>query len=375
MSWLKHHTDSEHYAVQAEMALKDGDKPLASQCYRLAAEAEILALNSLPPEKGRTFGITAVSASALWYKAADFMHCEQVVYQALTNPNLPSFAANELKSLLQTIWNITAAEEAGLSFTEGEVLVSVSGGVVMTGGAPLDLILRKVDEVGRLFYRTVEMLLEVPFRRRGMPTPEIQEQFRPWLFQAPAGSYQFAVRIEKPQQMDLWPNAAPSINEITSRFLNIVKATTADSEDELKQLVPKEDYREAFLKLTRNLTPTGKLYSKVELKASGETEQRPIVLEPYSRMVINNALKKPRGEEELGGPEEIQLRGVLRGLQLDKDWIEVNLTEGECKTVKIVGTGDVIDDVVGPMVNNRVIVNVVTGPKGKLIFRDIQPDD
>lgn len=374
MSWIKFHTDSENFAAQAEAAIKDGHKVLAEECYRSAAEEEVRALDCLTPDKVRTIAITSVSAASLWYKACDYLQCEQVTYRALSNPNLPSFAAKDLQSLLQTIWNTRSAAEAGLSFTDGEVLVSVSGGVIMTGGAPLDLILRKVDEVGRLFYRTVEMLLEVPFRRRGMPTPEIQEQFKPWLFQAPAGSYQFAVRIEKPLQMDLWPNAEPSINEITSRFLDIIKATTADSEDELKELVPKDDYREAFLKLTRNLTPTGKLYSKVEIKSSGETEKRPIVLEPYARMVINNALKKPR-IEELGGPEEKQLRGTLRGLQLDKDWIEVNLSEGECRTVKIVGTGDVIDDVVGPMVNHRVLVNVVTGPKGKLIFRDIQPDD
>ena len=58
----------------------------------------------------------------------------------------------------------------------------------MTGGAPLDLILRKVEEVRAIFYRTVELLMEIPLRVRGGPGYEIQQLFRPWLFQAPAAA-------------------------------------------------------------------------------------------------------------------------------------------------------------------------------------------
>jgi hypothetical protein len=66
--------------------------------------------------------------------------------------------------------------------------------------------------------------------------------------------------------------------------------------------------------------------------------------------------------------------GILRGLQLDKDWIEVR-ADGEEGTIRIYQTGDIIDDIVGSMVNHRVIVDVSERPDGKMIFRDIQSEE
>jgi hypothetical protein len=68
--------------------------------------------------------------------------------------------------LLQAIWNEQAQKEAGVSFVSGQVVVSVKGGQVVTGGAPLDLILGKVHIVENLFYRTAEFLKSVPLREK-----------------------------------------------------------------------------------------------------------------------------------------------------------------------------------------------------------------
>jgi hypothetical protein len=49
--------------------LRAGDVNTAETMYRAAAEAEAQALAELSPEKQKTYGVTAVSAVALWYKA------------------------------------------------------------------------------------------------------------------------------------------------------------------------------------------------------------------------------------------------------------------------------------------------------------------
>ena len=144
----------------------------------------------------------------------------------------------QLQTLLQAIWAADLRRQAQVEFTEGEVVVGVSGGEIVFGGAPLDLIMRKVDEIGRLVYRTIEMLLREPFRRKGLPRQEIQDQFHPWLFQVPAGSYQFAVRIRRPPQLSLFPAASPDIDRITRSVLQIVKASIDDPTNELPDLVP-----------------------------------------------------------------------------------------------------------------------------------------
>ena len=67
---------------------------------------------------------------------------------------------------------------------------SLKGGEVITGGAPLDLVVEKVQTIQAIFYRTIEFIKDMPLRTRGAPIREIQESCRPWLFQAAPGSYQ-----------------------------------------------------------------------------------------------------------------------------------------------------------------------------------------
>lgn len=376
MSWSLYHSQSENYASQAEVAMKQRDFDRADEFYHLAAEQETFALELLDPSKNRTLGITTVSAASLWFKAREYEQAQIVAHKGLAMNSLPPFAIDQLQKLLQAIWNEEALAKAGVKFVRGEVLVSVSGGEVVTGGAPLDFILRKVDEVGRLFYRTIEMLLDLPHRRRGAPSLEIQEQFRPWLFQAPTGSYQFAVRVEKPKQLSLFSNVAPSVEKITETFLGIVKTSADDPEGDLTKIVPNEDYRKTFLKLTRNLAPTGTQFGKLEIKSSEDIGFRPVVLVPTSREIISDALRKTKTQQEKADEQrEIQLRGILRGLQLDNDWIEINLSSESPNTIRIYETGDVIDDVVGPMVNHKVMVSVIKKPNGRYAYRDIQTEE
>lgn len=374
MSWAMHHIESERYASLAEEAIQRRDSDRAVELYRLAAASEVRALDDLDPGKKRTIGITTVSAASLWFKAHDFQAAQQVAHKWLATGDLPTFSIEQLHKLLQTIWSEQAREKAGIKFTAGEVLVSVSGGEIVFGGAPLDLIQRKVDQVGSMFYRTIELLLGVELRRSGAPSQQIQEQCRPWLFQAAPGSYQFAVRVQQPDQKSLWPEAVPQIEQVTQKFLDIVRASTNDPQGELVELVPDEGYRDTFLKLTRNLAPTGKTFGQLEIKPASINEARPIILLPSSRQIITTALKKPAVSNTEAHQEETKLKGVLRALNLDKDFIEVTLSDTQQRVV-IFGAGEVIDDVVGPMVNRQVSVDVLVKSDGKYYFRDIQADE
>jgi hypothetical protein len=105
MSWISHHSQSEQYAKLAEEALREQNNARAIELYRLAGEAEILALEALEPTKTRTIGITAVSATSLLYKAQEFRKAEQIAYKWLITDSLPIFAVSQLQELLQVIWS------------------------------------------------------------------------------------------------------------------------------------------------------------------------------------------------------------------------------------------------------------------------------
>lgn len=372
MTWAEHHETSEKLASEAEFERVSGNQERAQELYAQAAEAELRALDDLDPQKTRTLGITAVSAVALFLRAKAYARAEQEAYRWLSRAEeLPSFAYSDLQSLLQRVWGQRAQAEANIEFVPGDVLVAVKGGKVVFGGAPLDLVIRKVEEVKALFYRTAEMLLGVPHRVRGGPSADIQRVFQPWLFQAPAGSYQFAVRVQEPPQMDLFPEAQPLVGKVVDTFLAMMKASVEDPEGAFTEIVPDEQYQTTILKLARNLAPTGDSFNQIVFKDATRVLADPVMFAPPARQYLNEALRSrrpPSPPDEAGQTRRFE--GVLRGVHLDKDWLEV-VSDGE--GLRIVGIGDVLDDVVGPLVNNRVIVTAVSAKRGRLIFRDIEP--
>lgn len=170
MSWLKHHTLSEEYASKAEKFYRQQESIDAVRFYCLAAEEEVKALENLDTSKTRTIGITVVSAASLYYKAQEFLQAKRISHKWLATDFLPPFAIDGLEELLQVIHYEEYRAKSGIEFTKGEVLVSVSGGEILYGAAPLELILEKVENIKNILYRTTEFLLSSELRKRGSPT-------------------------------------------------------------------------------------------------------------------------------------------------------------------------------------------------------------
>jgi hypothetical protein len=369
MTWIEFHTASEAAAIEAEEAFRGGKATSARLLYRAAAESEERALAALESAKLRTRGITAVSAVALWYKAAAFERAEQLAHSMLADPLLPDFARVELRALVQAIWTEVSKQGATVGFLPGQVFVSVKGGEIIAGGAPLDLIVEKVQTIQAMFYRTIEFIREMPLRPRGAPIRDIQESCRPWLFQAAPGSYQFSVAIQEPVQRDFFrEDMRPDI--VARQFLQILQAASSQDQRELETVVPKADYRNVFLKLSRNLAPTGRSFGSIEFQTP--TGDGLIALTPEARTTINQTLKKSRPADLSDSPStDEEFIGTLRAVDLDKDFLVVTVAD---KSFQVFGLGDAMDDLIGPMVNKRVKVQATHKAAG-LRFRDIEPEE
>ena len=370
MTWIEFHTASEIAAIHAEEAFRGGDAAKARLLYETAAESEERALATVDSAKMRTRGITAVSAVSLWYKADAFHRAEQLAHSMLADPQLPGFARVELRTLVQAIWNEASKKAANVGFLPGQVVVSVKGGEVITGGAPLDLIVEKVQTIQAMFYRTIEFIKDMPIRPRGAPIRDIQESCRPWLFQEAPGSYQFSVAIQEPLQRDFFrQDMRPDI--VARQFLQILQAASNQDQTELETIVPRADYRNVFLKLSRNLAPTGKSFGSIEFQTP--TGEGLIALTPEARTTINQTLKKNRPADASDSQSlDEELIGTLRAVDLDKDFLAVTVAN---KALHVVGLGDAMDDLIGPMVNKRVKVQVIRRTAGPLRFRDIELDE
>jgi len=366
MSWTDLHQKSERLAAEAQATAQKAPER-ALELYVQAAQVETEALGALTPAKLRTFGITTVSAVALWFKARRFADAQQLAYRILAANVLPPFAVEQLQGLLQAIWSEEVRQSAGLKFSEGALLVSVSGGQSVTGGAPLDLVVSKVEGIQSLFFRTVEYLQHLPHRKRGPAPVDVQNVCRPWLFQAAPGSYQFAIAIEEVAQGSLFGPEVPSVEEIKGTFIGLLRDTTEDPSAALARRVPDKEYRGTFLKLTRALAPTGKDFTVLTVKRSA-TDSDPITLDADSRKSISEVIRKDFTKPKEKGETEGQLVGILRAVHLDQDWLEVTV---DGKPERVYGVGETADDVVGPLMNHRVIVQIVI-QRGRQLFRDIE---
>lgn len=369
MTWSDLHAESEGLAIEAQLAMRVHNAGLAIELYKRAAEIEEQALRELDASKARTRGITAVSAVALWFKAGEYVLAERLAHSILADQGVPDFARDDLRNLVQAIWTESVKQKASVAFVPGQVMVSVKGGEVVTGGAPLDLIVDKVQTIQSIFYRTIEFLRGDSHRKSGRPSKELQEACRPWLFQSAPGSYQFSIAIQKPAQLDFFRQDFEP-ERIAQHFLEIVSASSDEDPVALEHIVPDESYRSTFLKLARNLAPTGKMFDRIELRGSSET--RPVSLGIESRGNINQQLRKKQSLQEVVNQEHEELRGILRAVHLDQDWLDVVI---EDRSVHIEGLQDTVDDVIGPMVNRSVIVRAVRISEKKLKFVDIELAD
>lgn len=377
MSWSEFHTKSEGLASKARAAQGRGQQLDAESLYRDAARLEEDAWAHAAPEKRRTRGITAVSAVALWYKGRDYARAEQLAHRCLAEGDLPDFARTQLRELLSVIWAASTAAEAGVSFVPGDLLVSVEGGQVRFGGAPLELVLQKLEGFSAAVYRTVEMLMKLPFRRAGRASVEIRSSITPWLFQAPAGSYQFVMRIAEPAaQPRLFTERPISVTQTTSTLLEVLRASASpDVELELPEVVPDLDYRQAFLTMARNLAPRGKLFGRLAVREAVMPSGPIVAFDKSARERLNVALTKIRAEaheEEIGA--QVAIKGVLRAIHLDEDWLVIAPARDGGEPIRVRRTPETLDDVIGPMVNRSVIVTAIRRRR-QLHYRDIELDE
>ena len=353
MTWIEHHRTSETRASEAEGYWRLGHREDARALYASAAVSEEQALGDLDLSKARTYGITAVSAASLYFKAGQLDSAERIAMASMAFDQLPAFARHQLRHILQVIWAERERHASGLRFAPGQLMVSVSGEHVVTGGAPLHPILDKVKTIDSMHCRTVEFLSHTAFRTSGAPSKEVRENYRAWLFQAPPGSYQFAVAMQQGDTEDMFGSSGEVVADF---FFKVLRLGNDGSDEEFAEVVPDARYRETFLKLARNLAPSGKTFDALEVRAADDSQS--VRLDQEVRKRLGERIRG-LGKPNVDATAHRQIHaGVLRAVHLDKDWLEVAV-EGR-RPIKVVGVGEEVDDVIGPLINKRVIVHVAS---------------
>ena len=111
-----------------------------------------------------------------------------------------------------------------------------------------------------------------------------------------------------------------------------------------------------------------------EFSITEQRQFRTTTLYDYTKFGINQILAMDIVHERHHGGEYREFTGLLRALHLDRDWLEVVFDDDTNQRCEIVH--DVLDDVVGPMVNGQVIVKGQWySDTGKFELIDIELDE
>jgi len=345
------HREAEELSVAAAKEMAEGRLDDALKLYARAAELERAALEAIPAEKSRTRSILSVSVASLLYKAQMFEEAEIAIFRSLASQELLSWADLQLRELLQVVADerILAAELAS-RYSGESITVALRGGEIGRGTGPLDLILEKASGFRSLLYRFAEWIGEYPIRFRGNPPKELQKLVQARATEPAIGSYRLEIRLTEPIQPDLFESSRVQPEAISDTLFQFMDSLTAGDSAQLEQLIPQNDYRKALLQLTGTVTPRGRRIDEIAIyrKHHGKLQKVSLTeaLPPRIREYTPTEPKHPEAER-------VEIRGVLRALHLDKAWLELVLPDEKhekCYTVP-----DMLDDVVGPMVNREVV--------------------
>ncbi|HYH01242.1 MAG TPA: hypothetical protein VD837_19100 [Terriglobales bacterium] len=351
----RHHDESQRLAAQAAALLREGSRQEALALFKQSAALEQQAYAEVPPDRVRTRGILAVSFVALLYKAREYEQAETAIYRLLSTRDLPESASVQLKDLLSTVWDEQALAVAGLKYTGDDILVALKGGEVGVGTAPIDTALQYMTGVTSLVYRLTEFESHQPFRQRGQPSSEIQEFVQARATQPASGSYRFSIKLVQPVQRWLFDEKRElQPHFVIERIMQVLRATVLDNAPPLEHVIPDRQYRNAVTKLVRNVLPNDKDLREVEVRIGGSAAQDSGVT------LLSGARRKVAAQIRADNPsapeaKPVRVEGVLRALDLDKQWLEV--VESDGNHVRFKTSSEEVEDVLGPMVNRRVIAS------------------
>ncbi len=358
------HTEAQKYSSEAALRsqLKD---PAAIDLYAKAAALEKLALGGLSKTALRTRGILSVSYTSLLYKARMFAEAEFAIYQCLSDPEMPDHARVQHRELLEVVGDELLLKKHGIRYTGQEFLLSLRGGLIGTGSAPLEVAIDTIKKFTSLVNRVLEWKGKFPFRTTGQMPTEVASLLQARVAQPMSGSYRFLVRLTEPEET-LFSAKIVEPADVAGSVITSINYAVLGKIEPLRELIPDHDYRDAVLKLVRNIVPDGKSVRELEVSHVSPTNRETVYFDKRARDYINTALRTGRPESD---SETIKFQGVLRALHLDKNWLVVVTDKGEHK--RFATDKNVLDDIVGPMVSNAVPVTATErGTKVRLI--DIQ---
>ncbi len=372
------HEQAMDLAEEAFSFQRRGNAALAVSLFLQALTLEKQAASVFPANQDSepSRSILYRSAAALAYHAQDYEQAEQLIACGLSGYP-PIEIKNELRALHDDVTFRQHVGAKGIELAENQMDMTLWGNATGYGMIYVDLLLKRVDQIKTIFYRTTERLLKVPYRVTGKPYKWIIEAYSLYLNAFFPSSFGISFSIGQPFEQLLLPLSDFPVEKVSSTAIIDEVITCFDllqnnELDILQKRIKNEDYYQNFVGMVRQVAPDGNA-----IKVLGLTSKNSEVALRRTREQIPSPRHLLEGESENESRNFITLEGILKvANSLDNDGKNgiVKLFDvNQKKSFSIRVPLNQMQDVVQPYFEEYVVI-IAYKRGNKIYFEDIKND-
>jgi len=374
MKEIKHiHRQAMEHSDLAIIARMKGDEQAAINhvvsAFELEAQAANALLNHMDAEPTRS--VLFRSAATLARDCGRYADAAKLVYRALAGDPPPEIAT-ELQDLLEQVSFHRHLELRGVTLSEEEIQMAITGTSVGFGMASTDVFLGRVRSTETLLYRTAERKQNRPYRDRGRRDSQLSQDVELYMSVPRAACFAVTFRVGASQQPSL-PGLSQG-QQVIDELLDCLQLYSSGDESQLKERIAEEAYYRNFVSLARTLQPDGTKVNMVGFTAVRRGTIKQVAMTQALREAPALAPKDVLVDEDKNNGKQdeglVQLRGELQIANATKKSVtqsgEIEIvTEGNVR-VKVVVPPGMMSDIVKPLWETEVEVTGIR--KGKKIY-------
>ncbi len=361
------HRKAMEMADQAEIAKLKKEFQLANdlfiEAFLFEAQAAKILENSTGQEAEPTRSVLFRSAASLAIDCKLWQDAEKLIGLGMSG-NPPAEIAAELRDLFSQVIFARNLEEQNIGLEPNDLSLSIQGSETAPGIALLDTVLERISSLKTLAIRTIERLINLPYREGG--TSKAFAQYPLYLKPFSPGSFVVTFTLGNPQQISLplFQDDQPLFEEL----LACVELLNSSQDRQLKERIQDPAYYNNFVSMVNKIAPDGEGVKRVGFI----TAKKSVTLERTKDEI--SQVPKIRTIERKERGELIKITGQLRYAD--------SLRDIKTGTIKLVDSNGVahqvivpqgMDDLVSSLWSHTVVATISKVGRAKYL-EDIQEE-
>jgi len=362
------HDQAMELSDEAFIARRKGDSEradqLSRQAFELEAAAAELVRNSLEIEPTRS--VLYRSAASMAMDIGELREAEKLIATALSGDPPPDIA-DELRNLLEQVQFDRHLELRGIRLDPGEFQFSIAGSEVAYGMTLSNVFIERIANIEKVIFRTVERMLDLPFRERGSATRSVQQGYSLYMATPRPGSFAVTLRLGRQMQLPGFDLSEKIVTDVVECF----DLVNTGQEQHLRERIPQEAYYRNFVQLAKTIAPDGEQVNLVGMTTGSEDSEIRVRF-TRTRNDIHPPPPKPEESPDTEG-KPIAVRGRLMYADARRDEQLIRLVPPKGKQYQVVVPPGMMNDIVRPLWEDTVEVRGMQyGQKRKIYLSDIE---